>query len=456
MTLQTSLHVPTWGGHLPRRAPRLHMALWLGTVQGLQCRRAARIAVRAESSDDTPNTQLAPRKPSTSLGEMVNYYLKMEPHLFREAVNNQYERIKEEREATAAAAKERQDSTPAASSDKSELVLYRRMEEVKRSEQRATVEDLMYASVLEKFVEVGVDMLPTLESISESQETLKALTEGIHTKEALDLVKEHVRGIMGPAAMSFANAMIKMSRLQAAQVYAASIMFGYFVRRVDKRFQLERSLGMLPQNQEEAVARLERLFSQAETLDGADDPDSPTSSAPSSPDASASEPSQAPGDGGAAFSQAQATGDFQALGAEQAKKKRIPLREYVETFDQQTMLEMTQVVSAEGAALVEAQTSALFGDLKQLQRQMQEAVGTDATSMEELMERVQNAVNSGAVESVAITVGTQRRAVLEAVAFGTFLRDVETFVETEYALLTPPNPKADFGGGGGGGQKVGV
>ncbi len=83
-------------------------------------------------------------------------------------------------------------------------------------------------------------------------------------------------------------------------------------------------------------------------------------------------------------------------------------------------------------------------------------MGTDATSMEELMERVQNAVNSGAVESVAITVGTQRRAVLEAVAFGTFLRDVETFVETEYALLTPPNPKADFGGGGGGGQKVGV
>ena len=86
---------------------------------------------------------------------------------------------------------------------------------------------------------------------------------------------------------------------------------------------------------------------------------------------------------------------------------------------------------------------------------VQEAVGTDATSMEELMERVQSAVNSGAVESLAITVGTQRRAVLEAIAFGTFLRDVETFVETEYALLTPPKPSGDFGaGGGGGGQKV--
>ncbi len=44
---------------------------------------------------------------------------------------------------------------------------------------------------------------------------------------------------------------------------------------------------------------------------------------------------------------------------------------YVEAFDQETMLEMTRVVSAEGAALVEAQTSALFGDLKSLQRQMQ-------------------------------------------------------------------------------------
>ncbi len=38
------------------------------------------------------------------------------------------------------------------------------------------------------------------------------------------------------------------------------------------------------------------------------------------------------------------------------------------------MLEMTQVVSAEGAALVEAQTGALFGDLKALQRQMQASI----------------------------------------------------------------------------------
>lgn len=44
------------------------------------------------------------------------------------------------------------------------------------------------------------------------------------------------------------------------QVYAASVMFGYFLRRVDARFRLEASLGTLPVSREDAVARLERLF----------------------------------------------------------------------------------------------------------------------------------------------------------------------------------------------------
>lgn len=38
---------------------------------------------------------------------------------------------------------------------------------------------------------------------------------------------------------------------------------------------------------------------------------------------------------------------------------------------------------------MQVQTSALFGDLTQLQSQMQQVVGQDAHSMEELMQRVQ-------------------------------------------------------------------
>ena len=50
---------------------------------------------------------------------------------------------------------------------------------------------------------------------------------------------------------------------------------------------------------------------------------------------------------------------------------------------------------------------------------------------------LQDAVSKEMVESLTLTVGTQRRAVLEAIAFGTFLRDVESRVDEEYQLLTP-------------------
>ena len=48
-----------------------------------------------------------------------------------------------------------------------------------------------------------------------------------------------------------------------------------------------------------------------------------------------------------------------------------------------------QMQSQEGAALIDVQTTALFGNLRDLQVQMQNAVGQDATSVEELMQKVQ-------------------------------------------------------------------
>ena len=53
-----------------------------------------------------------------------------------------------------------------------------------------------------------------MDSIVENQTNLKTLTEGIHSKEALELVKEHVKGVMGPASMAYSNTMIKMAKLQ--------------------------------------------------------------------------------------------------------------------------------------------------------------------------------------------------------------------------------------------------
>jgi hypothetical protein len=50
---------------------------------------------------------------------------------------------------------------------------------------------------------------------------LKSLTEGIHTKEALELVREHLMSVMGPQQnAAFSNATIKMAKFQMAQVRA--------------------------------------------------------------------------------------------------------------------------------------------------------------------------------------------------------------------------------------------
>ena len=72
-------------------------------------------------------------------------------------------------------------------------------------------------------------------------------------------------------------------------------------------------------------------------------------------------------------------------------------------------------------------------------------------TVEDLLKRIQEAVVEDKVSTLNMTVGSQRRTVLEALAFGTFLRDIETWVQSEYNLLTAlpmPRPE-DFGPQGG-------
>jgi hypothetical protein len=49
------------------------------------------------------------------------------------------------------------------------------MDEVREMEKRATVEDLMYAAVLEKFLSLGVNMLGNMDNILEKVRRLASL-----------------------------------------------------------------------------------------------------------------------------------------------------------------------------------------------------------------------------------------------------------------------------------------
>jgi hypothetical protein len=78
-----------------------------------------------------------------------------------------------------------------------------------------------------------------------------------------------------------------------------------------------------------------------------------------------------------------------------------------------------------------------------------QAVG-QVTSAEEAQQAFQNAIQTDKVQTVTMFVSTQRRAVLEAVAFGTFVRDKEIYVDTHFGLLTPnPNKGPGLLGPGG-------
>ena len=86
---------------------------------------------------------------------MAVYYLSKEPHLFEETVDGAFRKLKEQREA-AAAANSSQDA------ESVDLVLSKRIQEVKDKETAIVVEDLMYFCILDRFRQIGVSMLPQL------------------------------------------------------------------------------------------------------------------------------------------------------------------------------------------------------------------------------------------------------------------------------------------------------
>ena len=370
-----------------------------------------------EGSEGEENVDLV-YKPQTPAGEMLSYYLSEQPHLFQDAVDEQLRLLETKKEEINDKKKDGAEKTK----DPSELVLYQRMEEVRGLEMTRNLEDLMYYAVVERFTNLGVSMLSPLDDVVDidGNSDLENLTKGVHSVESLEMVRSHLMQVLSGAAGSpppNLNSVLKISKLQAAQVYAASVMFGYFLRRVDARFQLEKAMGLLNDKNSDAVERLENIFGAASASESWDE------------DAEA-------------FVQSQQE-MAEAMKNQLSEKPKSKLQEYIETFDQQTLQETAQILSKEGSTLVERQTRGLFGDINELQEEIKRALGGAGqdvlSSPEDLLLRLQEVIASGEVKSLTLTVAAQRRVVLEAVAFGAFLRDIENYVAKETAGLLTAN-----------------
>ena len=425
--------------------------------------RASRSVARAaagDAADDAfpapPTFAGAPMDPGSAHGQMLAHVLDNESHLFTAAVEATLDRMSEELDADeqrqgsvdVTADEEERPAANAPSGADGGLVLFRRIQAMRASERRNGVQDVMYANILQKFRSLNVDMLPPLdEEIFDVRGVdLTRLTDGAHSAEALSMVKEHLMGMLGPeASAAYGNALVRTSKLQAAQMYAASIMFGYFLRKADKRFSLDRAMGTLPLNPEESARSLEALFESASAMDSVDAADLGIE-----------------GDARGRPSASERSDDIHMK--TNASEGKLTLKQYIQSFDAATLAETARVVSLEGVVLAERQTGALFGSVETLAREMQSALeegGEPITSPEELMRRVEDVVGGGKVATVTLPVATQRRVVLEAVAFGSFLRDAEAFVDArDGRLLTPAprrrGPPGMLGGGEGpdGGARV--
>ena len=363
-------------------------------IGGGACRRgvAAAPASARRPAVPSPSPQ-APVTPQTAVGEQLAYLLKMEPHLFRAAVDAELARISAERADRAAAAAAADDDLKGKPPrDSASLVLYKRMDDLRRGEQALSVRDLMYACVLERFHELRVPMLPTLsDAPPEAPADLTALTEGVHSAEALDLVKDHVRGALAPRpprspTPSSACPACKPPKCTPPRSYLATSCGG---STPGSSWSARR--GLLPGD---AVARLEALFSAADAADAGAGTDLDAAT-PVDPAAVAAAAAAAYPRGGSA------------------------LRAYIESFDADALASTARVVSAEGAPSSKPKS----GPVRRPRAPAAPDGGSGRRrreSMDDLMPASRKR-SPGTVDTVALTAGTQRRAVLEAVAYGAFL-----------------------------------
>jgi hypothetical protein len=218
--------------------------------------------------------------------------------------------------------------------------------------------------------------------------------ERLHSLEAYEMIQNHLSLILGNRAGGDLSSVAQISKLRVGQVYAASVMYGYFLKRIDQRFQLEKSMKLLPNAPDESSVRQTIMDDSA--TPGSSEVD--TSQVISHP-----EVSTWPG------------GDINPGGFGYGIKPTT-LRNYVMSFDGDTLQRYATIRSREAVSIIEKHTEALFG-------------------RPEMAITPEGAIDYSKDENIKISFGGLRRLVLEAVTFGCFLWDVESYVDSRYHFV---------------------
>ncbi|KAJ4954775.1 hypothetical protein NE237_011558 [Protea cynaroides] len=322
-----------------------------------------------------------PLEPRSSAGKFLSVVLQNQHHLFELAVSEQLNELAAERDE-AISRKQHSEDSP-------ESCLHRRIAELKEQECQIVVEDVMYMLVVHKFSEINVAMVPRFcinHGRAEIWPSKDKELQSIHRDEVLEMVREHVATILGWRGKSnvtenwTSRTTTQLQRLQLGRVYAASVMYGYFLKSACLRHNLDQHLALtnhdIPLVHGIHVPLAEFHRHGLENLTGLSHSTDPWATS---------------------LSQV----------SRKHSRKQEKLRSYLMGFDPETLQICAKVKSQEAVNLIEKHSWALFGD------------------------------EMGSLESdevIDVTFDSLKRLALEAVAFGSFLWDVEGYVDSVYRL----------------------
>ncbi|KAF3635727.1 putative xyloglucan endotransglucosylase/hydrolase protein 30-like [Capsicum annuum] len=324
---------------------------------------------------------VAPVQLESAVGQFLSQMLKTHPHLLPAAIEQQLENLQNERDTQL---KENQSS--------SKDVLHKRIAEVREKERRKVLDEILYCLIVHKFVDNDISMIPKISETSDPTGSVgfwpnqEQKLESVHSPDAFEMIISHISLVLGERAVGPLDSIVQMSKVKLGKLYAASIMYGYFLKRVDERYQLERTMSKPP-----------------ESFQISTNPDEPAA------------PRQL-WDPNSLIEMYPEDGDREGYMDSDIERKSERLRSYVMYLDAETLQRYATLRSMEAISVIEKQTQALFGrpDIK---------VSGDGS------------LDVSNDEVLSVTYSSLTMLVLEAVAFGSFLWEAESYVESQYHII---------------------
>ncbi|CAA7051290.1 unnamed protein product [Microthlaspi erraticum] len=152
-------------------------------------------ATNDASSSDPSSKPIAPLQLESPAGQFLSQILVSHPHLVPAAVEQQLEQLQTDRDSDG-------QSKDASSTPGTDLVLYRRIAELKENERRRTLEEILYALVVQKFMEANVSLIPSISPSSDPSgrvdtwPTKVDKLERLHSPEMYEMIHNHLALIL--------------------------------------------------------------------------------------------------------------------------------------------------------------------------------------------------------------------------------------------------------------------